>query len=190
MTFDKLQQLFISLTNTDEVEPTTLALWFNEAQLDLALDFGEVKDASLPGLLTLQDSANLVIKDEPLPEDLLRILDVQDGNGNSVDWEITPQGRIAVSGSGSCTLYYRAMPSVSFDGMTMDTESALPAPLHYLLAFYAAWKFWDMESEGDTEESNHATKFLNYYRNGKADMLAKLDFPGSSNSMVKQWMIL
>lgn len=182
MTFDKLQQLFISLTNTDEVEPTTLALWFNEAQLDLALDFGEVKDASLPGLLTLGASS--------LPGDLLRILDVQDGSGNSVDWEITPQGQIAVSGSGSCTLYYRAMPSVSFDGMTMDTESALPAPLHYLLAYYAAWKFWDMESEGDTEESNHATKFLNYYRTGKADMLAKLDFAGSSNSMVKQWMIL
>lgn len=185
MTFDKLQQLFISLTNTDEVEPTTLALWFNEAQLDLALDFGEVKDASLPGSVSTASSSA-----SSLPGDLLRILDVQDSNGSSLDWQITPQGRIAVSGSGSCTLYYRAMPSVSFDGVTSETESTLPAPLHYLLAYYAAWKFWDMESEGDTEESNHATKFLNYYRTGKANMLAKLDFSGSSNSMVKQWTIL
>ena len=207
MNFNELQKLFISLSNTDEVEESTLALWFNEAQLDLALDFGEVKayqhSNTSPSSAVVtspqeagaggEDNATASTQIEAttaLPGDLLRILYVQDSMGQPIDWEITAQGLLCVKDASEYTLYYRAMPSVSFSGLAENEESALPTAVHHLLAYYAVWKFWDMESEGDTEESNHGTKFLNYYRNGKADMLAKLDFAGSTGNLLRTWTII
>ena len=178
MTFSELQELFVSLTNTDEVDSSTLCIWFNEAQLDLALDFGEVKELPL---------RNAALFD--MPDDLLKVLTITE-SGDHADWGISPAGKLVLPSSGNYELVYRAMPSIQFSPVDVDAESALPAPIHYLMAYYAAWKFWDMESEGDTEESNHATKFLNYYRQGKATMLSKLDFDGAGGSIVDRWRII
>jgi hypothetical protein len=46
------------------------------------------------------------------------------------------------------------------------------------MAMFAASRYWDMESEGDGEESNHAGKWLSYYYQGKN--AAKSRLPGAS----------
>ena len=176
MNFSQLVSLFESLIDAEgEVDNSKLAIWFNEAQLDLALDAGEIRQVSLERL-------------SPPPADLLSILELTDEEGNSIDWDTDTAGRLVFDRQ-KAQLLYRAMPTVSFSGTDNTQESLLPAPLHYLMAYYAAWKYWDAESGGDTEESSHASKFMNYYYQNRSRYLARLNIAGGYGR-VKQWQII
>lgn len=150
MNFGELKTLFESYTGiSDDVDNAQLALWFNEAQMDLAYDLGPV--------LSLAVSAG--DNDLAPGEDWLCII------ACDIDYIQLPDGKLRF-GPGSGRIYYRAAPQ-AFSGTDSGEESDLPAALHYLPALFAASRYWDTESEGDGEESNQAAKWLGYYYQGK-----------------------
>ena len=171
MTFEQLKALFQSYTGIGdtEVEDIELALWFNEAQLELAYDFGEV--------------GSLAVSNTALPADYLNTIKVSNSNG-MVGYEITPDGNI-ISNT-DATLYYRKYPT-DFTGLDLSAKSALPEAVHYLMAIFAASRYWDKESEGDGEESNHANKWMGYFINGKQNALKKLSLGGAKP---KYWTVV
>lgn len=147
MTFGELKTLFESYTNiSDDVDNAQLALWFNEAQLDLAYDLGPIKTVAATG------------GDFRPGADWLTVA------GCDAAYTLLPDGTMRLSEGGN--IYYRCIPA-AFTGTDSDQESELPAALHYLPALFAASRYWDTESEGDGEESNQAAKWLGYYYQGK-----------------------
>ncbi|MBR5430483.1 MAG: hypothetical protein IK116_08180 [Firmicutes bacterium] len=171
MNFAELAQAFTAYTGAvDQVDNAQLALWFNEAQLDLAYDLGPVSRLEL----------NAAAGDTLLPgADWLCL------TGCDLEYRRLADGRLLFPAGGQGCLYYRALPP-AFTGVNGDQESTLPAPVHYLLALFAAARYWDMESEGDGEESAHAGKWLSYYYQGKN--LARSRLPGS-RSDAEQWTV-
>ena len=156
MTFNELVALFEAYTGTEgEVEEAQLAMWFNEAQLDLAYDMGSVVCWEPAGGTSYD-----------VPEDCLRIID------STGDYTISPDNKILLDTEGT-VLYYFKTPT-PFTGADQDQESELNKALHTLLAMFAASRYFDQESEGDTEESNHATKWMSYYLQGKNTARTKL----------------
>lgn len=167
MNFSALVNLFEAYTQTDgAADNVVLALWFNEAEADLAYDLGPVVKYTYT-----EEAAEY----EP-PLDCLRIL--------AGDFSRTPQGKLVFSGDK--TIYYRQLPA-SFTGADGEAESPLPLSVHPLLAMFAASRYWDQESEGDGEESAHATKWMNYYQLGKARAVSRLDLAGER---VERWNVL
>ena len=55
------------------------------------------------------------------------------------------------------------------------------------MALFASSRYWDKESEGDSEESNHANKYMGYYLNGKKTALNKMSFGGDKP---KYWTVI
>ena len=147
MTFAQLTAAFETYTNvSDQVDAAQLALWFNEAQLDLAYELGAVETRQLeltPGALLRPEA------------DWLRVV------GCELDYKRQPDGSLLFPNGGSGRLFYRRQPR-PFSGIDSDQVSELPEALHYLPALFAASRYWDMESEGDGEESGHAAKWLSY----------------------------
>lgn len=175
MTFGELQSLFEAYTQTSgEVDAATLALWFNEAVLDLALSFGNGET------YTYEDAVAETAYD--LPSDCLRVLESEE------DYAITAAGKIKFAEGGDIEITYRQFPTVSFTGVSTSQESDLPEIVHMLLARWAASRYWDAESEGDTEESNHAIKWMQDYRIGKATILNATQF-GAQGSL-SAWTIV
>ena len=156
MNFGELSDLFINYTGAEgDVDSAQLASWFNEAQLDLAYDFTRAEE------LTLADSEII------LPSNCLRIVDC------SSSYSVLPTGKLMVD-SIPAILYYTPIPE-AFTGTNTMQESALPGAIHYLLAMFAASRYWDLESEGDAEESGHANKWMSYYLQGKAAAKSRLN---------------
>lgn len=121
-TFFDLKTAFEAHTGmSGEIDDAELAIWFNEAQLDLAVDCG-IKE--LPAL---------------------------------------------------------------FDAGNSSAVSELPPVLHDLLPIFAASRYWDRESEGDTEESMHGTKWMSYYQQQKALRKAMLNLGGEKP---QQWAVI
>ena len=176
MDFADLRDLFENYTGVSEseVEDIDLALWFNEAQLDLAYDFGNIKE------YVYEDGVEAGELND-LPVDLINLVD------STIPYEITLTGKIAFAQNGTPSIYYRAIP-LSFTGTEPEATSELHEALHYLLAIWAASRYWDKESEGDGEESQHATKWMNYYYQGKAVALSKLSIVNGINKLDK-WII-
>ena len=163
MTFSELCQAFTTYTGAvDQVDNAQLALWFNEAQLDLAYDLG------LVSTLELEVGAGDCYRPGA---DWLCI------TGCELFYQKLPDGRLRFPEGGRGAISFRALPS-AFSGADGSAESSLPEPVHYLMAMFAASRYWDMESEGDGEESNHAGKWLSYYYQGKN--AAKSRLPGAS----------
>ena len=162
MKFSELCRAFTTYTGAvDQVDNAQLALWFNEAQLDLAYDLGPVSVLELeaaPGESCLPGADWLCV------------------TGCELDYVKLPDGRLRFSEGGRGDLFYRALPP-AFSGADGDQESVLPEAVHYLLALFAAARYWDMESEGDGEESAHAKKWLSYYYQGKN--VARSRLPGA-----------
>lgn len=159
MTFSELCEAFTTYTGAvDQVDNAQLALWFNEAQLDLAYELGPVSTLTL----------NAAAGDSCLPgSDWLRVM------GCDLDYVQLPDGRLRFTRGGQGGLYYRALPA-AFSGADGSQVSALPQAVHYLLALFAAARYWAMESEGDAEESAHAAKWLSYYYQGKNTACSRL----------------
>lgn len=176
MNFADLRDLFENYTGVSEseVEDIDLALWFNEAQLDLAYDLGNIKS------YTYEDGVASG-EENDLPSDVINLVD------STSEYEITLTGKIIFTNSGTQTIYYRAIPT-SFTGIDPDAKCELHEALHYLLAIFAASRYWDKESEGDSEESQHATKWMQYYYQGKNAALSKLSIVNNINK-VDRWII-
>lgn len=158
-----------------EIDDAEMAVWFNEAQLDLALDFAPIKTAVVTA------NADGVA---PVPPDNIRIID----SPSDFDWASDGQ-LVFRSGPGEHTIYYRAMPAPEhvFTGADPDQTPDLPYMLHYLLSIFAAARYWDRESEGDTEEMNLANKWLSAYYAAKKNMLSKLDQAGGK---IDRWRVI
>lgn len=176
MNFGEMKTTFLNYTGiTDgEVEETDLAIWFNEAQLDLAYDFGEIENQVYEDVKLNEKYA--------LPQTALQLLDI------GSEYTITEDNKIQFANEGENTLYFRAIPP-SFTGLEEEQTSTLHSALHYLIPIFAASRYWDKESEGDSEESTHATKWMNYYLQGKATALAKLSVANNINK-VDRWIII
>lgn len=180
MKYSELVAAFEAYTGVvGEIDDADLAIWFNEAQLDLALDFGTVKTA------TLTPSSVGVLSP---PADNIKILDVlQDGQSANFSW--SSAGDMRVDTDQPVDVVYRAMPDPAhvFTGIDPDQTPDLPYPIHYLLAIFATAMYWDRESEGDTEEMNLANKWLARYNAAKANFKAKMDQAGS---FVDRWTVI
>lgn len=173
MDFSKLTEMFESYTGTSsEIDPAQLALWLNEAQLDLS------SALSVPVKYTYMNV--LAGEEYELPAGCMRIVDAL------ANYSETPDGKIVFATGGDIDIYYRGMPT-PFTGVDMTQTSALPEATHHLMAIFAASRYWDMESEGDGEESNHATKWMNYYLMGKQQAISVLDVAGTK---VDRWMVV
>lgn len=171
MTFEQLSHAFAAHCGiSGGVDGAVLALWLNEAQLDLALDMGNIVEHTF---------VDVTAEGAELPDDCLRVLAADQ------EYWILPGRRIAFPSEGSHTIRYRQQPK-PFDAVDNLQVSELNPALHYLLPLFAASRYWDMESEGDGEESNHANKWLAYYRQGRAAMLSHLD---CGCETVERWQI-
>lgn len=167
MKFHELVALFNTYTGAEGyADNTQLAQWFNEAQLDLSYDLARATETTI--------SENNYTP----PSDCLRIVDC------STDYEVTPTGNIMFA-SVPCKLYYVALPE-PFTGSDTEQESSLDQPLHYLMALFAASRYWDLESEGDTEESGHANKWMGYYLQAKALAKSRMNLFGNK---IDRWRI-
>lgn len=171
MDFSQLKAAFETHTGiTDETDAAELALWFNEAQLDLAWELSPVKKLAV----TVEAGSSFTP-----PEQWLCVI------GADKEYRITPDGKILFEQEGPAEIYYREMPT-SFSGTDEEEESTLHQSLHYLLPLFAAARYWEKESEGDSEESSQASKWLSYYYQGKS--LAKARLFGI-NDPVDCWQI-
>lgn len=174
MKFSELQAAFEAYTGIiGEIDDADMAIWFNEAQLDLALDFGRIKTVEL-----VPDENGIVAR----PEDSIKIIDA---NG-AYSWDSA--GQMIFGTTEPVKVTYRAMPDPDhvLTGADPDQTPDLPYALHYLLAIYAAAMYWYRESEGDTEEMNLADKYRNRYELAKRSFLSKMDTAGSR---VDRWII-
>lgn len=172
MTFAQMQEMFEAYTGTsEEVDSAQLALWFNEAQLDLAYDLGPVQALDL-----VLDEDGLV----SVEEDWLTIV------GCDRPYSRMPDGRLQLEGTPTDgKIYVRRIPT-ALTGLDSTEESELPKALHYLPPLFAASRYWDKESEGDGEESNHASKWLTYYYQGKNLAKARLELV---RNPVEGWIV-
>lgn len=171
MNFAELKAIFENNTGVSgETGDTELALWFNEAQLDLAYDFGAIDSE----VISAEDN------DYAPGQDWLAIISCD------IPYARLPDGKLRFSG-GSGRIYYRKMPP-AFDGLDQEQESALPNAVHHLIAIFATSRRWDVESDGDGEESGHATKWLSYYYQGKN--MAKNRMNINSGDYVDRWNIV
>ncbi len=171
MDFSQLAAAFAIHTGiTDEADPAELALWFNEAQLDLAWELAPVKKYQLEA-----KAGEAFIP----PETWLSVI------GADKDYHVGSDGAIIFDEAGPAELYYRELP-LSFSGTDAAEESSLHQSLHYLLPLFAAARYWEKEAEGDSDEGRQASKWLSYYYQGKN--LAKMRLFGI-NDPTECWKI-
>lgn len=174
MTFAELKAAFEGITGVTDDVSDDLAIWFNEAQMDLVNDFGKVvKDISG----TYADVASG--SEYALPDRFFNIVKC------SCDYSLTPDGKIIFADGGEVTLYYRQIPTM-FVASTPDTLCELDERVHQLIPMFAAARYWDMESEGDYEESGHGTKWMNYYLQGKARSKRAFE---TWNNNIDRWVV-
>lgn len=160
-TFNELKKSFeLHVGSEGEMDNAQIAIWFNEAQLDLALDCGKIRK---------QIYQAIAGKAYDLPTDFLRLIAVE-----GAEYSMTPDGKISFSSDGEATIYYRAMP-IPFSGNDANQTSELHVALHDLIPIFATSRYWDRESEGDYEETGHGTKWMNYYLQSKEQRKKKLD---------------
>ena len=191
MNFSELKDLFYSYSNvsTSDVTDVELAGWFNEAADDLAYDLGPVsshtyEDAETEIALTIPSDALELFTDE---YDL---------------YTINLEGKLVPSATGDLTIYYRKIPYVyvtenndttltnhGFTGTDDTEESELHKALHILLVLFACSRYWDSESEGDGEEMELATKWMQYYLQGKQKAISKLSVV-NNGTKVDHWTVI
>lgn len=183
MNFSQLKQSFeTNINNTGEVDNAELAIWFNEAQNDLALDLGKITRKQYI------EAERTVDGYFELPADFITLTEVYDSGGNPTnDYAITPDMLLDFP-SGCPLVFYRGLP-VSFTGIDDEQESSLPVSCQDLIVIYAMSRYWDRESEGDYEESNLGTKYRTYYEQGKRQRLRSVQQAGGGLSG-RTWTVM
>ena len=181
MKFSELVRSFEAYTGvTGEVDDADLMEWFNEAQLDLSLYFGQVKTVT-------ETPVSGVISPPP---DTIKIIEITGGD-NDIYYRKTGGGQIYVGTDQPVNVVYRAMPDPAHifnpENPDLDMEPDLPYPIHILLALYATAMYWYRESEGDTEEMNLANFWLAKYNAGKANFIKLMDRAGDD---VDHWIVI
>lgn len=167
ITFRELKEMFESYTQTDgEVDNVQLALWFNEAAVDLAYDLGPVERHEI---------AEQVM--EP-GNDWLRVV------ACDAEYVKRPDGVFLFEEEGGY-IYYRVMPKL-YLGIADDEDCGLSSALRNLPALFAAARYWDTESQGDVADSNQAGRWLNYYYQGKALALTRLE---EARLEMESWLV-
>lgn len=157
-----------------DIDNAQIAIWFNEAQKDLAYDFGYAKD------YTYEDGVPAGVG-VALPADNIRFLDADQ------PYSFDSAGRIVFAYGGRPTITYRYMPTTRFTGGDSEETSELPAMVHDLMCLWAAYRYWLREAEGDSEEMNQAMRFYQDYQTAKA--IAKVKLDNASNSKIDRWVI-
>lgn len=176
MKYEELKAAFEAYTAViGEVDDAELATWMNEAQLDLALDFGRVTTVEL-----VPDENGVAAP----PPDSIKVIDAAEGYA----WD--GAGQMVFGLSGPVKVTYRAMPAPEHVLTGSDPEQTpdLPFAIHYLLAIFAAAMYWYRESEGDAEEMALAREWMSRYHMAKKMFLSKMDRAGSSN--VDRWTVV
>lgn len=167
MKFSELRQAFETYTGIiGEVDDADLAIWFNEAQLDLTPDFGPVKTVVLTPENGRADK----------PQGCLKVLSPCREN---------VRGQLVLDDA--TEIDYIGMPSVQFTETDQDQTPDLHNAAHYLLAIHATAMYWARESEGDTEEMNLSNYWLARYRLEKDRLRNVIGQPGSGS--VDRWRI-
>lgn len=176
MNFQEMREAFLTETGLvdSELDDSKIAQWFNEAQLDLAWELGKAKKY-------IYENTNGGEYD--LPDDCLRIVKCSAG------YKINDVGKIEFDNDGNITLTYVGIPA-DFTATNLEQVSELHQSLHYLMVYFAASRYFDQESEGDTEESNHATKWMNYYLMGKNNAIARLRKLLNSSNTLEKWTVI
>ena len=171
MTFAQLQAAVETHVDGVEMDAAQLALWLNEAQNDLSLDFGPVREKTYNGGDgTTQHS---------LPDDFICVLST---NGN---YGFVTEGSLVFPAGGDVTITYRAFAE-PFDGVNAAQVSELPASVHHLMPWFVASRYWLTEAEGDGEEMTQSNTFMQYYLAGKAQLLSRL----SRGNRVNVWQVM
>lgn len=180
MKYNELVAAFEAYTGiSGEIDDADIAIWFNEAQLELALYFGTIKTETVT-----PDSSGVL----STPVDNIKIIEIT-SDGQNLYYRKTGGGQIYVGTDQPVTIVYRAMPAPEhlFDGTDPDCEPDLPYPIHYLLSVYAAAMYWYRESEGDTEEMNLANYWLAKYNAGISKFIKMMDRAGDD---VDHWVVI
>lgn len=171
MTFSQLQAAVATHIDGAELEPAQLALWLNEAQNDLSMDFGPVREQPYDGGDgTTQHS---------LPDDCVAVLST---NG---EYGYMANGNIIFPAGGTVTVSYRAF-AMPFDGVNGSQESELMPSVHYLLPLFVASRYWLTEAEGDGEEMIQSNTYMQYFLQGKAQLLSRLN----RGNRVNVWQVI
>ena len=171
MTFEDLRNLFESYTKTDHyIDNAQLALWFNEAALDLAYDLAPVQKVEI----TPADGGVFTPG-----EDWLVIV------ASDMEYERKSDGSLVFPQGGNGYLYYRAVPPL-FTGTELQAECGLPEAARYLPALFAAARYWDTESDGSAEETAMANRWLSYYYQGKNLAKSRYDL---SRVEIERWLV-
>ena len=182
MKFSELRAAFeLHCGTADIVDSAELAIWFNEAQNDLALNFAPAARA-----LYVDGQNRAADGTYPLPADCLRPLAViHEGSTHELRPVITEQGRLYAPQGSLCLLYHK-LPR-PFTGLDGDEQSELNAALHDLIPLFAAARYWDKESEGDYAESALGSKWMSYYYQARD---ARRKLAGGLQAAPDEWQVV
>lgn len=154
--------------NLSQVQPQTALQWANEAQNLIAMEYPPVASV----IFTVTDT----VREFSLPLDYLSFKQIRDSEGEVYDTSRLKEpvpGFIRFDESGTFTMYYGKVPE------PMSTASAgndiqLHLILQPLIFDYLYYKYYDTYADADTEESEFATKFYEYFSNKLAYLTQKL----------------
>lgn len=158
-----------------DIDDAEIAQWFNEAQKDLAYDFGPAKMHTYENI-----AAGIGVNPPP---DNMRVLDADQ------PYSINAAGMLVFEYGGSPTITYRYAPPPEslFTGSDDEQSSYLPFLIHDLMCLWAAYRYWLREAEGDSEEMNQAMRWYQDYQTAKAMARVKLD---NGNSKIDRWTVI
>jgi hypothetical protein len=149
--FRQLQQF----GDLDVQEPTVLG-WIDMCQKKSSLDLPVVQTVTA---LSVVDGTVV-----PMSNGVFRVLSASDGYPLSAI-EVGANSLILHQPAASVTIKYS---SIAPDYTNMDDELTIHPSLHAPMVYFLVSMYYDMEGEGDTEESGLAERFYQrwvYYRN-------------------------
>ena len=153
MNVKQIRETFEGLID-DSVDNSLLLIWINEAQDAIASEYGVKTSKQIIAVTDVE---------YPITSDFLRVLEVRNSDGEDYIWyNITEWGDISFADDDTYTIHYLKTPT-PVAGNNDIAEPSVHDFLHSLIPVYAAAKFYDRESLGDTEESQMANKLMGQF---------------------------
>ena len=141
-----------------DVQESTVLGWIDMCQKKSSLDLPVVQTVTA---LSVVDGTVV-----PMPNGVFRVLSASDGYPLSAI-EVGANSLILRQPAASVTIKYS---SIAPDYTNMDDELTIHPSLHAPMIYFLVSMYYDMEGEGDAEESDLAERFYQrwvYYRNMK-----------------------